>query len=95
MRLGFLLEVYVEKKRVGFVGIIIKDRTISATKVNEILAEYGDIIVGRIGLPYRERGINVIALIIDGSTNEIGAMTGKLGMIEDVTVKSALAKHNV
>ena len=81
-------------KRVGFVGIIITDRKKNAAKVNEILGEFGDIIVGRIGLPYKERGMNVIALIVDGSTDEIGAMTGKLGMIDGVTVKSALAKHD-
>ena len=84
----------METKRVGFVGIIITNRMQNAAKVNEILGEFGDIIVGRIGRPYKERGMNVIALIImDGSTDEIGAMTGKLGMIKGVTVKSALAKN--
>ena len=94
LRLGFLLEERVATKRVGFVGIIITNRKKNAAKINEILGEFGDIIVGRIGLPYKERGMNVIALIVDGSTDEIGAMTGKLGMIDGVTVKSALAKHD-
>ncbi len=84
----------MEEKRVGFVGIIVKDRKKDAAKVNEILTEFGDIVVGRIGLPYRERGVSVIAVIVDGSTNDIGSMTGKLGMLDDVTVKSALAKQN-
>ncbi len=84
----------MEKKRVGIVGIIIHNRKDRAPKVNDILTQYGDIIVGRMGIPYHERGYNVITLIVDGTTNEIGAMTGKLGMIEGVTVKSAMAKEN-
>jgi putative iron-only hydrogenase system regulator len=82
----------VEHKRVGFIGIIVKDRQRCAAEVNEILGRFVNIIVGRIGLPYKERGINVIGIIVDGSTEEIGALTGKLGMIDGVTVKSALAK---
>lgn len=82
------------EKRVGIVGIIIHNRKDRAPKVNDILTQYGDIIVGRMGIPYHERGYNVITLIVDGTTNEIGAMTGKLGMIEGVTVKSAMAKEN-
>jgi len=84
----------MEGKRVGFVGIIVKDRKRNASKVNEILSEFGDIMVGRIGLPYRERGVSVIAVIVDGSTDDIGSFTGKLGMLEGITVKSALAKQN-
>jgi putative iron-only hydrogenase system regulator len=44
------------------------------------------------GIPYKKKGLNVIALIVDGTTDEIGAMTGKLGMIEMVEVKSAFTK---
>ncbi len=84
----------MEKQRVGIVGIIIHNRKDRAPKVNEILTQYGDIIVGRMGIPYTERGVNVIALIVDGTISKIGAMTGKLGMIEGVTVKSAMAKEN-
>ena len=82
------------KKRVGFVGIIIENREKCAPEVNELLTQYGDIIVGRMGIPYHVRGFNVITLIVDGTISEIGAMTGKLGMIEGVTVKSAMAKEH-
>ncbi len=83
----------ISKKRLGIVGIIIEDRKKSATKVNEILTQYGDIITGRMGLPYPNRGYNIITLIVDGTTDEIGALAGKLGMIEGVVVKSALTKE--
>lgn len=79
-------------KRIAVIGIIVEDRKKAAPKVNEILNQYGEIIVGRVGIPYRDRGLNVIALIVDGTTDELGALTGKLGMIEKVEVKSALSK---
>jgi len=78
------------EKRVGVVGLVLEDRLKSAPKVNEILSAYGDIIVGRMGIPYRDRGIAVIALIVDGDTDTLGAMTGKLGSIPGVRVKTAL-----
>ncbi len=81
------------KKRLGVVGIIVENRKRCAPLVNDLLTQYGDIIVGRLGLPYPERGINVITIIVDGTNDEIGALTGKLGMIEGVTVKSALSKE--
>jgi putative iron-only hydrogenase system regulator len=83
------------EKRLGFVGIIIEDRNRGAKKVNEILSEYGECIVARVGLPYRERKCCVITLIVDAATDEIGAMTGKLGALEGVSVKSALSKAAV
>lgn len=82
----------MDKRRVGVIGIIIEDRERNAPRVNDLLTGYGDVIVGRMGIPYHERGLNVIALTVDGTTDEIGAMTGKIGMIEGVTVKSAMAK---
>jgi putative iron-only hydrogenase system regulator len=78
-------------KRIGVVGIVI-DELIHISEVNEILSQFGSIIVGRMGIPYRERGVNVISLIVDGTTDEIGALTGKLGKINGISVKSALSK---
>ena len=60
--------------------------------VNEILSSYSELIVSRMGMPYKDRGISVIILILDGSTDEIGAFTGKLGNIKGISVKSAMAK---
>lgn len=76
--------------RVGVVGIVVNDRLKAAPQVNRILSEYADVIIGRMGIPYRERGISVIALIVDGDTDRLGALTGKLGAIEGVKVRMAL-----
>lgn len=78
-------------RRIAVVGIVITDRQRCAPRVNQVLSEYAHIIVGRMGIPYRERGISVIALIVDGDTDALGAMTGKLGGIPGVKVKTAIA----
>lgn len=81
-------------KRVGFIGILVEDenRKTIAVQVNQMLSEFGDHIVARVGIPYKERGVNVITLIVDATTDEIGALTGKLGALKGVSVKSAVAK---
>lgn len=81
------------EKRLGFVGIIIEDRKTAAAVVNKILSEYGDGIVARVGLPYKERKCQVITLTVDMSTDMLGALTGKLGEVDGVMVKSALSKN--
>ncbi|WP_425449878.1 TM1266 family iron-only hydrogenase system putative regulator [Dethiothermospora halolimnae] len=78
-------------KRIGVVGIVIEDIT-HAKEVNMILHEYADIIVGRMGIPYKEKNLSVISIIVDGTSDEISALTGKLGRINGVSVKSALTK---
>ena len=60
----------------------------------QILSDYAAIIIGRMGLPYREKDISVISLIVDGTTDALGALTGKLGNLPHVTVKSALTKSS-
>jgi putative iron-only hydrogenase system regulator len=76
------------EKRIGVVGIIVENRE-KSKEVNDILHKYGEIILGRMGLPYKEREVSVISLIVDGTTDEISAMTGKLGNISEVQVKAA------
>ena len=82
----------MEQHAVGVVVIIVKKRKTVASEVNEVLTQVGDLIVGRMGLPYPARELNIITLIVDATTDQVGALTGKLGMIPDVTVKSTLAK---
>lgn len=79
--------------RIGVIGIVIEDLS-EINKVNDILHQYGNIIIGRMGVPYREKGVNVISLIVNGTTDEIGALSGKLGKIQGLNVKSALSKKS-
>lgn len=80
------------EKRIGFAGIIIEDRRSAARQVNEVLSEYGDIIVSRTGMPYNDKHCCVITIVVDATTDEMGALTGKLGGLNGVSVKSALSK---
>ena len=75
--------------RLGFVGIVIEDRR-QAEEVNRVLSQYGGIIRGRIGVPDRESGLAVIGVIVEGTNDQVGAMTGRLGNLSGVTVKSAM-----
>ncbi|MCX7818479.1 MAG: iron-only hydrogenase system regulator [Kiritimatiellae bacterium] len=80
------------ESRLGFVGIVVSDRQRAAARVNEVLSEHGHLIVARTGLPYPKRGVCVITLIVDATTDELGRLTGRLGQIEGVLVRSALAR---
>ena len=73
------------------VAIIIEEKE-SVEIVNKLLSNYGNIIVGRMGVPYKEKNLSVISVIVDGTTDEIGALTGKLGRLSGVSVKSALTQ---
>jgi putative iron-only hydrogenase system regulator len=75
--------------KIAVIGIVLINKQESVKKVNDIISTFGDIIIGRMGIPYRRRGISVISLIADGTTDEIGALTGKLGNIKHVKVRVA------
>jgi len=81
--------------KIGVIGIIIeKDRSV-AEKVNKLLSEYGDIICGRMGVPDREKGVFVISVIVRSTNETISALTGKLGRLNYVKVKSAVTDCDV
>ncbi|MGI5900843.1 MAG: TM1266 family iron-only hydrogenase system putative regulator [Desulfitobacteriia bacterium] len=77
--------------RVALIGIIVEDKS-SVEKLNELLHTYGQYIIGRMGLPYRERGINIISIAIDAPQDIISALSGKLGKLPGVTTKTAYSK---
>ena len=74
--------------RVAVMGIIVENKE-SVEKLNAILHEYGEMIIGRMGIPYRQRGINIISIAIDAPQDTISALAGKLGNVEGVSVKTA------
>ena len=81
------------EKRIGLVGVVIENLDCTE-RVNAVLHEYAGLIVGRMGIPYRERGVSVIALIVDGTNDDISALTGRLGRIQGASVKSMVTKEN-
>ena len=77
----------MDEKRLALVGIIIENET-AVEKVNSLLHEFGNYIVGRMGLPYRDRGVSVISVVIDAPSPVINSLTGKLGMQSGVSAKA-------
>ena len=60
--------------------------------LNRLLHEYGKYIIGRMGIPYRQKNINIISVVLDAPQDEIAALSGRIGNLEDVTVKTANSK---
>ena len=76
------------EKRIGTVIIGIENRE-AAPSVNAIISKHSDIIIGRLGLP-RTEGMSLIDLVVEGSTDDIGSLTGQLGKLDGIEVKSAV-----
>ncbi|MGL4606544.1 MAG: TM1266 family iron-only hydrogenase system putative regulator [Eubacteriaceae bacterium] len=78
-------------KRIGLIGIIVEKEE-AVEKLNALLHDYGKYIVGRMGIPYREREISVISVVVDAPTDVISSLSGKLGMIEGIGIKTVYSK---
>lgn len=79
-------------QRLGVIGIVVENREDICAPLNEIISSYGHLVVGRMGVPYRDRGVSLMALLVDGTTDELGALSGKLGALPGVNVKVSLNK---
>ena len=77
--------------RIALVGIIVEDSN-AAEEVNKVLHDYAGSIVGRMGIPYREKDISIISVVIDADNDVISALSGKLGMIRGISVKTMYSK---
>lgn len=71
---------------------IIVEKEKSVERLNQILHKYGSYIIGRMGIPHKERGVNIISIAIDAPQNEISSLSGKLGMLDGVTAKAVYSK---
>lgn len=80
------------ESRIAVIAIIIENRD-SAEEINRLLHKYGDYIVGRMGVPYRQKNVSVISVILDAPLNQISALSGKLGMLPGVSSKTVYSKE--
>ena len=78
---------FMEEKRLCVLSILVEDRK-EAEKINGYLSEYGEYIVGRMGIPYRERGVSVLCVVLDAPSAAVNALTGKIGKLDGVTAKA-------
>lgn len=77
--------------RIALIGIIV-DNINSTEKLNTILHEYGQYIIGRMGIPYRKKNVSIISVVIDATNDVISSLSGKLGMVEGISVKTVYSK---
>ena len=82
---------YTMENRVAIIGVIVEEAD-SVEKLNQILHNYSEYIVGRMGIPYREKGINIISIAIDAPQDVISALSGKLGALKGVSCKAVYSK---
>lgn len=78
-------------KRIAHIGIIVEEME-SVQKLNEILHEYGNHIIGRMGIPFREKNICIISIVLHAEQDVISSLAGKLGMLKGVSVKTIFSK---
>ncbi len=74
--------------RVAVISIIVENES-AAQKINEILHEYRTYIIGRMGIPYRNKGISIISVAVDAPQEEISALSGKIGRLPGISAKTA------
>ena len=86
-------EVFImSENRVAVVSIVVEN-TENSDKLNALLHENGEYIIGRMGIPYKQKGISVLSVVMDAPVEVVNALTGKLGMIEGVSAKTLFSKY--
>ncbi|MGM0508660.1 MAG: TM1266 family iron-only hydrogenase system putative regulator [Fusobacteriota bacterium] len=82
------------EKRLATLSIFINKKN-KIDEIRKIIGEFSDIIISRLGMPYKVKGISVIVLIIDGTNDDIGSLSGKLGNVQGAHVKTAMPSAKI
>lgn len=77
--------------RIAVIAVIVRSETGNVDQLNDLLSKYSEYIIGRMGIPYRKRGVNIISIAVDAPPEMISALSGKLGRLEGISVKTAYA----
>ena len=85
-------DFFMEEKRIAVLSVILEKRE-EAAKLNALLSEYGEYIVGRMGIPYHEKEVSVICVVMDAPAGAINALPGKIGQLDGVTAKTLFSKY--
>jgi len=80
------------EKRIGAILILVKNKE-SVHMLNDILSKHASVIIGRQGIPIREKGLSIISLVIEGTADEFSTLTGQMGRLKGITARSILAKE--
>lgn len=82
------------EKRIGTITVLVTDRT-QSTEINALISDYSDIVLCRQGLPFQQRAVAVISLIVEGTVNRINALTGTVGRLPGVECKAVVTKLKI
>ena len=77
--------------RIAVISIIVEDRE-QSTKINSILSEFGDFVIGRMGIPYKQKSVFIISVAVDAPAEVINTITGKIGQLSGVSAKTLMSK---
>ena len=80
------------QKRIAVLSIIVEDRG-AAEAINTVLSAYAEYIVGRMGIPYREKSVSVICVVLDADAETVNALTGKIGRLKGASAKTLFSKY--
>ena len=80
--------------RVAVLAVIVREDA-AVTDLNDLLHQYGSYVIGRMGIPYRQRGVNIISVALDAPQDVISALSGKLGRLPGITAKTVYAPENL
>ena len=83
--------ITMEENRVALLGVVVEDPN-SVEELNALLHQYKDYIIGRMGIPYHQRGVNIISIVLDAPGDAISALSGKAGMLPGVSCKAVYSK---
>lgn len=81
--------------KIAVIGAVLENPEVSQESFNRILSEYKGIVKGRMGIPFPEHGVSVISITVVGSLDEINSLTGRLGNIPSVVVKTSISKKEI
>lgn len=82
----------MSETRLAIVSIIVEDRG-KSLQINSLLSEFGEFIIGRMGIPYKEKNLSVLCVVVDAPAEIINRLTGKIGMLEGVSAKTLMTKQ--
>jgi len=91
VRFIFMLQGAVMETRVAVMSIIVEERE-TADTLNQLLHQYGEYIIGRMGIPYRQKNIHIISIAIDAPQDTIAALSGRIGKLPGISVKTAYSQ---
>ena len=84
-------EVKQSENRIAVISILVADRNVSG-EINALLSAYGDWIIGRMGIPYKEKKVSILSIVMDASVEVVNTLTGKIGKMKGVSVKALFGK---